>query len=343
MKMKKLVFKIITIVFLGVLLIWFISESFQWPGIEYTNNAQVRQQVLPVHSRIQGYIRKIYFTDFQHVKKGDTLLVIDDSELQLQREKAFGSYMKALAEQRTMEAVVKTAESNIAVSDAVAEEARIQLAYNKTDMQRYTELISQNAVTSQQYETVKTTYESSLVRYRQLKQQCNSTKMIFLEQSARTAQVESEVSIAKSALDLADLNLSYTVIVSPVDGETGRKEIETGQLIQYGQLVVNIIKEKDLWVSANFRESQISGLYVGQPVDIHVDAYGDIEYKGIVESVSMATGTIFSLLPQDYSSGNFVKIEQRIPVKIRFSESNSQSNLDKLKAGMNVECKIHRK
>ena len=221
--MKKLVFKIITIVFLGVLLIWFISESFQWPGIEYTNNAQVRQQVLPVHSRIQGYIRKIYFTDFQHVKKGDTLLVIDDSELQLQREKAFGSYLKALAEQQTMEAVVKTAESNIAVSDAVAEEARIQLAYNKTDMQRYTELISQNAVTSQQYETVKTTYESSLVRYRQLKQQCYSTKMIFLEQSARTAQVESEVSIAKSALDLADLNLSYTVIVSPVDGGNRKK------------------------------------------------------------------------------------------------------------------------
>ena len=136
------------------------------------------------------------------------------------------------------------------------------------------------------------------------------------------------------------LNLSYTVVLAPCDGFTGRKEIQEGQLIQPGQTLVDVVDADDKWVVANYKETQTANIQVGQTVEIEVDAVPHHTFKGVVRSISRATGASFSLMPQDNSSGNFVKIEQRIPVRIDFTEDNNTKAMERVSAGMNVECTV---
>jgi membrane fusion protein (multidrug efflux system) len=141
---------------------------------------------------------------------------------------------------------------------------------------------------------------------------------------------------AEALLDLARLNLSYTVITSPYSGFTGRKNILEGQQVQAGQPLVSVVNTNDKWVIANFKETQVSGMYVGQPVEIEADAIADKIFQGKIEAISASTGSKFSLLPADNSTGNFVKIVQRVPVKIVFNDRE----VNELKAGMNVKVTV---
>ena len=170
--------------------------------------------------------------------------------------------------------------------------------------------------------------------------QKESTSLASQEQGHRVGQTVAMVQLAAAAVDLAKLNLSYIVIVAPCDGTLGRKNIQEGQLIQPGQSIVDIVDANEIWVMANYKETQTANIAVGNEVELTVDAVPSVVYKGRVEKISRATGASFSLLPQDNSSGNFVKIEQRIPVRIAFSEENSNENMTYLRSGMNVECEV---
>ena len=168
------------------------------------------------------------------------------------------------------------------------------------------------------------------------------------EQTQRLAQNDAGIKLAEAELEIARLNLSYTVIVAPCDGTTGRKEIQEGQLIQPGQTVVDLVDLNSKWIMANYKETQTANILEGQPVEIEVDAIPGIVFKGQVKSISQATGASFSLFPQDNSlvptdnsAGNFVKIEQRIPIRIEFSEENKPEDMERLRAGMNVECLVN--
>jgi membrane fusion protein (multidrug efflux system) len=142
-------------------------------------------------------------------------------------------------------------------------------------------------------------------------------------------------------LELAKLNLSYTVIIAPCDGTTGRKNIQEGQLIQPGQTLVDLVDKNDKWIIANYKETQTATMKEGQEVEIEVDAIPDVVFKGVVKSISRATGASFSLLPQDNSAGNFVKVEQRIPVRIELTKENAEEAMNRLRSGMNVECEVN--
>ena len=165
-------------------------------------------------------------------------------------------------------------------------------------------------------------------------------KAVEREQNTRLGQNDAGIKLAESALDLARLNLSYTAIIAPCDGMTGRMEIQAGQLVQAGQTLVEIVDAKDKWIVANYKETQTANIKVGQPVEIVVDAVPNCKYKGVVTSISKATGASFSLMRQDNSSGNFVKIEQRIPVRINFTKENNVKAMERVSSGMNVECKV---
>jgi len=145
--------------------------------------------------------------------------------------------------------------------------------------------------------------------------------------------------VARAQLDLARLNLSYTIITATADGVLGRKEIHEGQLVQPGQTMVDIVDSNDLWIVANYRETQLPHIKAGANVRIKADAVPDVEFSGTVERISDATGSAYSLIPQDNATGNFVKVEQRVPVRISL-EGNSKENLSKLRAGLNVECEV---
>lgn len=330
---------ILTIVILAGIA-WVCSHFIHLGNVEYTDNAQIRQHITPINTRVQGFIRKIYFDEYQKVRKGDTLLVIEDSEYLLRLAQAEANYQNALVGKDAMHTTISTTQSNISVTDAGISEAAVRLKNAETDYKRYTALIRKKAVTAQQFDRVKTEYEAAKARYEQMVRQKQSASLVKREQTQRLEQNDAAIRVAAAELNLAKLNLSYTVIVATADGMTGRKNIHEGQLVQPGQTMVTLIDDTEKWVIANYKETQTSVMKNGQKVDIQVDAVPGVRFHGVVSSISDATGSSLSLMPQDNSAGNFVKVEQRIPVRIELTSDNRKEDLARLRAGMNVECKV---
>lgn len=340
-KTKKLIYNILVGALIVVGIIWVCKRFVHLGNVEYTNNAQVKQLIIPVNSRVQGFISKIYFDEYQTVKKGDTLALIEDTEFKFRLAQAEADYQNALSGKQAMTTAIHTIQNNMAVSDASIQEAKVRLENAQQEYERYKNLHEQSAVTKQQFDAMKTEYEASKARYDVLVRQKQSTALTKQEQTQRLDQNDAGIKLAEAALKLAQLNLSYTVILAPCDGTTGRKNIQEGQLIQPGQTIVDVVDNNDKWIVANYKETQTTHIQEGQQVDIEADGVPGIIYKGVVRSISRATGASYSLIPQDNSAGNYVKVEQRIPVRIEFSSENGEENLNRLRAGMNVECIVN--
>ncbi|MBV3637604.1 HlyD family secretion protein [Bacteroides cellulosilyticus] len=340
-KKKKQIYNVVVSLLLITGLVWVCSRFVHLGNVAYTDNAQVKQLIVPVNSRVQGFIKKIYFDEYREVHKGDTLVLIEDSEFRFRLAQAEADFQNAISGKNAVATTVHTTQNNIAVSDAGLLEAKVRLDNAEREYHRYKKLLAQDAVTKQQYDAVQTNYEVSKARYELLLRQRQSTTLVKQEQTHRLEQTDAGIKLAQAALELARLNLSYTVILAPCDGTTGRKEIQEGQLIQPGQTLVDIVDENERWIVANYKETQTTHIREGQPVEIEVDAVPGIMFKGAVKSISRATGASFSLLPQDNSAGNFVKVEQRIPVRIEFSADNRPEDMERLRAGMNVECVVN--
>ncbi|MBQ2808476.1 MAG: HlyD family secretion protein [Bacteroidaceae bacterium] len=317
-----------------------IASQFIHIGVEYTDNAQVRRNITPINSRVQGFIKEIRFNEFQNVKKGDTLVIIEDTEYRLRVLQAEASLQSARQNREAAGTTASTAKNNIHVSSAALAELEVLLGNARTEKERYEKLLAQGAVTRQQYDGVETHYDATLAKYNTMKQQRKSTTLVSDELALRLEQQNTLVELAETALELAGLNLSYTVITAPANGIMGRKNIQEGQLIQPGQAVGNIVEDDEIWITANYKETQIANIKEGSAVEITVDAVPDVTFKGIVRSISDATGAQFSLVPTDNSAGNFVKVQQRIPLRIEFTGENSTDDLARLRSGMNAECKI---
>lgn len=338
-KIKKLIYNIIIICLLLGGLLYVCSRFIHLGNVEYTDNAQVKQHITPINTRVSGFIKKIYFDEYKPVHKGDTLLVIEDTEFRLRLAQAEADLANALSGQQVTNAGIATTQNNLTVNDATIEEVRVQKENAERELNRYKKLLEEDAVTRQQYDNVKTAYEAVKARYEQVLRIKHSTLLTKDEQIHRLGQNEAVVRLAEAAVDLARLNLSYTIIVATCDGVTGRKEIHEGQLVQPGQTMVDIVDDSDLWVIANYRETQLPHIEEGAEVLFTADAVPGVTYRGVVESISDATGAAFSLLPQDNATGNFVKVEQRVPVRIRL-KGNSADQVRRLRAGLNVECKV---
>ncbi len=319
---------------------WVCGRFLRISSDEYTDNAQVKQHLTPVNTRVQGFIKKIYFEEYQKVKKGDTLVVIEDIEYRLKVAQAEADYHNALVGKNAMYTTINTTQNNILVTDAAIDEQRIRLENAEKDYKRYQELVKEEAVTPQQFDRVRTDYAATKARYEQLIRQKQSTSLVKQEQTQRLEQNEAAIKLAEAALELAKLNLSYTVILATTDGVTGRKEIHEGELVQQGQTLVTLVDGTEKWVIANYKETQTTNMHIGQKVKINVDAIPGVRFEGRISSISDATGSAYSIIPQDNSAGNFVKVEQRIPIRIEFTPENKKENLERLRAGMNVECTV---
>lgn len=336
---KRILYNVIIVCFLAGGLICVFSRFVHWGNVEYTDNARIHQYITPVHTRVSGFIRKVCFEEFRPVRKGDTLFVIDDAEFRLRLAQAEADLANAVSASQAVSAGIVTTRNNLRVSDAGLEEARVRMENAAKEWKRFEALIACEAVTRQQYESVKTVYDAAAARYEQLRRAKYSTTLVRDEQTHRLGQSEAGVCAAEAALDLARLNLSYTVILATCDGVMGRKEIHEGQLVQSGQVLANIVDGSELWVVANYRETQMKNIHEGAAVKLTADAVPGITYIGEVESISDATGASFSMIPQDNAAGNFVKVEQRIPVRILL-RGNRAEDLARLKAGFNVECEV---
>lgn len=339
-KTKKQIYNIAACILLIGAIAWVCEKFIHLGNVEFTENAQVKQHIVPINSRVQGFIKDIRFDEYTKVSKGDTLAIIEDTEFRYMVAQAEANLANARTGKDAMHNVISTTNTNLSVTEASIEEARILFENAERNYKRFDTLYKQNAVTKQQYDDMHTAYSAAKARYEMLKRQKESVQSVGKEQNTRLRQNDAGIKLAETALELARLNLSYTIILAPCDGITGRKNIQVGQLIQPGQTILDIVNSEDKWVIANYKETQTTNINIGQEVEIEVDAVPDYKFKGIVTSISRATGASFSLLPQDNSSGNFVKIEQRIPVRINFTEDNDTEAMERVSAGMNVECKV---
>lgn len=340
-KTKKLIYNSFACILLLFSLYWVCEKFVHLGKVEFTENAQIKQHIVPVNSRVQGFVKEVRFDEYTPVSKGDTLLLIEDVEYRYLVAQAEANLANAKTGKDAMHKVISTTNTNLSVTEAGVEEARILFENAERNYHRFEELYKQDAVTKQQYDDVQTAYSAAKARYEMLKRQKQSVQSVGREQNTRLGQNEAGIKLAEAALELARLNLSYTVILAPCDGVTGRKEIQVGQLIQPGQTLVDVVDSEEKWVVANYKETQTANIREGQEVEIEVDAVPNHTFKGVVRSISRATGASFSLLPQDNSSGNFVKIEQRIPIRIDLAEGNDPKLVERLATGMNVSCKVH--
>lgn len=230
---------------------------------------------------------------------------------------------------------MQTTQNSASVYEASIAEIEIRLAKLEKDRQRYENLLKRNAATPIQLEQIETEYEATRKKLEATKRQQRAAMSGIKEVSNRRESTEAAIQRATAALEMARLNLSYTVVVAPCDGKLGRRALEEGQYISAGQSITYILPDTQKWIIANYKETQVENLSLGQQVRIKVDAISGKEFTGKITAISGATGSKYSLVPTDNSAGNFVKIQQRIPVRIDFTNLSKEDN-ERLAAGMMV-------
>ncbi|HMK05565.1 MAG TPA: HlyD family secretion protein [Ferruginibacter sp.] len=345
------------IIVLAVLVIgggWFgLTKYLHAQHHEETDDAQVEAGISPVIPRVSGYLKEVRVKDNQQVKKGDTLLILDDRDLRLKLEQAEAALataqsnlVVALATTSAASANIGSSRANISTVQAQIEAAKVNVWRSTEDLRRYENLIKDHSITQQQYEqslAAKQTSERQLQVLVQQKNQASEQTSAVASQSNVTGQ---QVGVANSIIkqrqvdvEDANLNLSYAVITSPADGTVSKVSIQPGQVLQAGQSTFSIVANEDVWVVANFKETQFNNMKTGQKVIIHADAFPKHDFNAVLSSFSPATGARFALLPPDNASGNFVKVVQRLPVKIEFNKNDTL--VKQLRPGMNVQVDVH--
>ncbi len=311
------------------------SQFMHFGNGEFTDNARVCQNIVPQNCRVQGFIREVRFEEFQQVKKGDTLAIIEDTEFRLRLAQAEADLIRAQRGSQGTASSIITTKTSMTVTDAGIEAARVQMDNAKREDARFEKLLSQDAVTRQQYDKVHTGYLSAKAAYEQAVRSRQMQSAVVAEQGHHLSASEQGIELARRAVDLARLNLSYCYIIATCDGTVGAKNIHAGQLVNPGQTLVSIVDKDERWIEANYKESQLPHIKVGSKAKITADAVPGIQYTGKVERISDATGSAFSLIPIDNATGNFVKVEQRVTVRIKL---DNNADIAKLKGGYNVEC-----
>jgi len=329
----------IALLLLVALACWGVSYLYETSHAEDTNDAQVQEYINPVTSRVGGYITKIYYDENQDVKKGDTLLVIDNREYLLQQEESQSALTNAKAQLNVLGSNQQTTERLAAVTRSSIEAAKARLVNRQQEYDRYKKLFDAESATRQQLENVEAALAVARSDYDAAQENYQSSLSKINDVSAQRAVLSAEIKRREALVSRSSLDLDYTVIRAPYDGKMGRRTVQEGQSIQAGQTLAFIVdKTSGKWVVANFKETQLKDMQEGDLAEVSADAYPGKKFQGKIVSISGATGSSFSLLPPDNSSGNFVKIVQRVPVRIRLTQQNSE--IDPLRAGMNVNVSI---
>ena len=292
----------------------YIHNEMQY---ESTDDAYVETTTVNVAPRVSGQIEDVFVTDNQHVKEGDLVAIIDDADYKIKLEQADSSFEKIKLDQQNAKANQAAAESNIKLA--------------KKDLDRYKNLYEQGAVSKQTYDSAKVNYDNAQAGLTQANQ------ALFSDKSGKTV-ADANLRTAKAAKDKAALDLSYTKIYAPQSGTVSSRRVEKGMYVTAGSPLFTLVPE-NVWVVANFKENQLRGMKPGQVVDIKIDTYPNKVFKGKIDSIQRASGAKSSLFPPENAVGSFVKLVQRIPVKIVFTE-NIDPNEYNIVPGMSVVPKV---
>jgi membrane fusion protein (multidrug efflux system) len=320
---------------------------------ESTDDAQIDGHINSVSARISGHVIRLNVDDNQYVQAGTVLVEIDPADYQVAYERAKADYENAQAQAvaagvnvpitsvnttsqvsaseadvNSARAGIKAAQQQFEAAKAQLQEAQANNVKAQNDLARYKQLVDKQEISQQQYDQATASAKAS------------TATVEAARASADAAQATSALAEAqqkKADLDQAALNLQYTKIVAPVNGIVSNRTVEVGQNVAPGQELMEVINLDDIWITANFKETQLREMKVGQRVEVHVDANGRT-YKGKVDSVAGASGARFSLLPPENATGNYVKVVQRIPVKIVLDQGSNNDH--QLRPGMSVDPKV---
>lgn len=318
-----------------------------------TEDAQIEANLNPIISKISGYVDEVRVKDNQYVKKGDTLIILQNKDQKLMVEQAISALGTAQSDIASAKASSAAAESNINTSKAAVitansqiEAAKVNVWKTTKDLSRYENLVKDHTITQQQYDNVLAAKESAdrqlQVLIAQRNQISKQVGVVNSQTAASSEQIGVAASVAKQRqveVENAKQMLSYTVILAPEDGFVSNVPVQKGQFIQAGAQLFSLVLDNSKWITANFKETEIAKMAVGQKVEINIDAFPNQKFEGVVNSFSPATGSIFSILPPDNASGNFVKVVQRLPVKITFTNLDEKTS-EKLRAGMSAKVTV---
>lgn len=339
---KKKKNKLIPII-LGVLIligaIFGIKEYIYYSKHVDTDDAQVDGDISPVVARVGGYVKDIKFEENTKVNEGDVLVTLDDRDYKIKLEQAIAGQKGASAGVGVSESQIAATAANTSTAKANIEAARVKLNLAQKDYERYLNLVKDGSVTQQQFDQAKAQKESAQAAYTAANDQYNAAvKQVGTTQS-QLAVSNSGVTQRQADVDFANLQLSYTEIKAPTTGIVSKKNIQKGQLIQPGQSLFAIVNDNSIYITANFKETQLEDIKPGSKVKIEIDAYPKDDVEGEVYNFAPITGAKGSLLPPDNATGNFVKVVQRIPVKIKITKVQKEV-LDKLRPGMSVKVSV---
>ena len=305
---------------------------------ETTDNAQIEATLVPILPRVSGYVKAIYPQDYATVKKDSLLVELDDADLQLQLAEMKADLAQAQTDIGNANASISNAGASVTETQSNLTVAETRKEKAHTDYTRDLSLYHDGAITKKQLDDSKTTVDIADRQYEATKNDINVAETRTGISRAQLNKADAIIKFKQIAIDQQLLKLSYTKIYATSNGQIGKRNVDVGQYVQAGTPLFTIIDDEDYWVVANFKETQIHHMKLGDEVEISIDAYPDLKLKGKIISFSDATGAKFSLLPPDNATGNFVKVTQRIPVKILIEDVAKYK--DKLHAGMSLDVAV---
>lgn len=309
-----------------------------------TDNAQVDSRIVPVLPRVGGFVAEVAVKEHQTVKAGDLLARIDDRDYRARLAQAEADLALAVAGAGSTRhtgqagAQVSAARATAAAARSTVEQALANADKAQKDLDRTRDLVAQKMLSPQALDAAQATARAALAQVETSKQSANSATEQITASSAALTAAQAKAEAARAARDLAANQLADTRIVSPTSGVVAAKNVEQGQLVQAGQPLLSVVPLADLWVTANLKETELQDIKLGAVARVEIDAYPGVAVQGQVESISPATGARFALLPPDNATGNFTKVIQRIPVRIRIQQSEDATRL--LRPGMSVTVVI---
>jgi membrane fusion protein (multidrug efflux system) len=326
---------LVVLVVLGIVgfFFWLDSRNF-----EDTDDAYVDGHVVPITPQVSALVSAIHIDDNQLVHKGDLLVELDPTDFEVALQQAQGAQASASGKLEQAKASVEAAKSAVVEAQAEVDAQQVNFENADRDLKRYLEL-DERAKSQQQQDNATAAQKTALAQVEKAKAQLQSAQSQVISAQANVTAADGDLKKAIADTRRAEVNLGYCKIYAPIDGRITSKNVDPGVYVTATNPLFQLVPS-DVWVTANFKETQLDNMQPGQEVTISVDAYPDKEFRGKVQSVQMGTGSRFSVIPAENATGNFVKVVQRVPVKIVFdSDPNSDPN-HLLAPGMSVEPKV---
>ena len=334
-------FRLVVLLIAGGLAVLFATQWDRWVGDatrQVTDDAYVHGDVTPLSAQVEGYVRKVAVDDFQRVKTGDLLVEIDDRDYTAKVAQAEADLLGAQAaienikaRKAAQKAVVVQAEDTVTGTQADVQRARLEA-------ERQRKLLATTFGTEQRVEQTDADAKRFAATLASNQAALESQRSQLAVLDTQELQLRAEVKAKQAALDLAKINLGYTTISAPVGGEVSERNVYAGQYVHSGSQVITIVPLDNVWVVANYKETQLTHVAIGQQGEIRVDTFPGVVIKATVDSIAPASGAQFSLLPPDNATGNFTKVVQRIPVKLKIGADNPLAG--HLLPGMSVVATI---